>query len=74
MRPNIIVVAAPGFNRAAGIKEATEPVFAQAFVPEAAIEASMNAFSTGFTGWMNCSPTPFSGTQASNTFQANRVR
>src|SRR5690606_8594627 len=39
VRPDVVVIAAPRFDRAPCVAEAPEPMLAQALVPEAPVEA-----------------------------------
>ena len=52
MRPEVVVIVAPGFDDCAGFGEAEENVFIEALVAQFAVEASMKAFWTGLPGWM----------------------
>jgi hypothetical protein len=52
-----LIFSAPGFNHDLDFLQGQKPVLGQALTPKLAVETLINAFWTGFPGWMKCSVT-----------------
>ena len=57
---HFVVVTTPGGDENTRLREAGKPLVIQAFVAEATVELSMNAFCVGLSGSMSFKLTPFS--------------
>ena len=50
MRPHVIVMASPDFDEYSSVSAAAEPLHAQAFIPELAVEALVGSVLPGLAG------------------------